>query len=203
MEVVMGLQPRLPQTLSGGLPVQDVGVPAYVTGLLKYLEDTYHDIKASAKELASAKEADRSGSATSLAEGMIVLRRKPEKDRPSGSHRFEDKTDGVIYRIHRKNGVNSYELELLDGSLLLGSRGRPALVSGDLLVLCDMPELEVERPPGTFTRIEIQDRVDHNVWRGAVVDKFLADGQVVLRYDDAVEKSIPTDLTKHRYRWLH
>ena len=203
IEVVMGLQPKLPQVLSGGLPVQDIGVQQYVVDLLRYLEETHRDIKANSRELAAAREAVRDGSSRPLEEGDIVLRRRPETDRPKGSSRFEDRTDGVIYRVHRRRGQNSYELEYLDGSVVAGARGKTGYVSGDQLVLCDMPELSVERPEGTFTRIEVQDREDHNTWYPADVVKFLVDGRVMLRYDHDGSKTLSVDLTKHRYRWLH
>ena len=75
-------------------------------------------------------------------------------------------------------------------------------VSGDMLILCDMPELQIERPEGTFTRVELQDREDHNSWRSADVMRFLVDGRVLLRFDDDRNKQVSIDLTRWRYRWI-
>ena len=52
MEVVMGLQPEMPQTLVARLPVRDTTVNECVEQLVKYLRDTRIDVMELARELA-------------------------------------------------------------------------------------------------------------------------------------------------------
>ena len=199
-EVVFGLQPKVPQMLVASLPVEEQGVDQYVLDLVRYLEETHRDVKSCARELAAEKEADRAGRRETLEEGEIVLRRKDKSNQPHGSTRFENRTDGFLYRIHRKHGENTYEIERLDGVVVMTHKGRPAMISGDLLVRCDMPELELDE--STPRHLEIQQEDDHNVWRKAEIVRFTADGMAYLRYEDDLNKAIPTDLTRHRYRWI-
>ena len=126
--------------LVASLPVEEQGVDQYVIDLVQYLEETFRDVKACARELSAEREAERTGSKDTLNEGDIVLKRKDKHAQPHGSTRFDSRVDGVIYRIHRKVGTNTYELEKLDGTILTNFRSQPVLVAGDLLVKCDMPE---------------------------------------------------------------
>ena len=99
------------------------------------------------------------------------MRVKPYKERPHGTSRFEERTESSIYCIRHAIGENTFELELLDGTLLLGHNDAPVRVCADALVRLDMPELEdlglADMQPRT---LELQDPEDHHVWRRATLE---------------------------------
>ena len=205
MMIVTGLDPKLPITLSAGLPVSEIGVDEYIVSLMRYLEDTYGAVRDKGLELARKSEGTQRGSPDQpLKVGDCVLRVKPPKERPHGTSRFEPRTDSSIYRIRHAIGENTFELEYLDGNGVMGPNDYPVRVSADTLIRLDMPELTDLGISDLQPReLELQDHEDHNLWHRARLERVLADGRVVLRYDDRPRTSRITDLTKERYRWLH
>ena len=204
MMIVTGLDPKLPITLSAGLPVSEIGVDEYILGLMRYLEDTYEAVRDKSLELARKTEGTQRGSPDQpLRVGDFVLRIKPTKDRPHGTTRFESRTDSSIYRIRHAIGENTFELEFLDGTGVMGPNDYPVRVSADTLIRLDMPELESLGIPDLQPReLELQDHDDHHVWHRARLERVLPDARVVLRYDRHPRTSRIVDLTKERYRWL-
>ena len=202
-EVVMGVKPKLPQTLLASLPVESVSVDDYVKSLLQYLVYTHHEVHKKAKELAEATEGAQRGVGHAYAVGDIVLRRRAPDDQPRGKTRFDSRTDGHLYRIHAVRGKNTYELERIDGKLVLGNNNQPSRISSDMLVYLDMPEFDFDVGEDQPKRLELQDKKDHNLWHKATFEKFLCDGRAMLRYDKRPNAPMPTDLTKERYRWLY
>ena len=205
MMIVTGLDPKLPITLAHKLPVEEVGVDEYVLELMKYLEETYGSMRAHGLELAQKTEGTQRGSSGKpLQVGHYVLRLKNEKDKPRGSRRFEERTDTFIYRIRHSIGENTFELEYLDGTLLLGFDGKPVRVSADVLIKLDMPELQDLGLDTMQPRmLELQDANDHHVWRRATLERVLPDATVVLRYAATPKNTHIVDLTRERYRWLY
>ena len=202
MEVVMGLQPEMPQTLLARLPVRDTTVNEYVEQLVKYLRDTRIDVAERARELAQQREATApAGRGGTLAVGDVVLRRK-DKD-PKGSERFNDRTDGRLYRIRSVCGRNTYTLAHMDGTPVLGNRRDEIRVPADLIVKLDLPEFDLNISEASPRRLEIMDERDHTLWRKATLERFTADGQAVVRFDDSTRREVSLDLTAERYRWLY
>ena len=52
----MGIKPRLPQTISAGLPVRDIGVDVYVRQLVQSLNRTWQSVRDQGRELAQHRE---------------------------------------------------------------------------------------------------------------------------------------------------
>ena len=129
--------------------------------------------------------------------------RKEEISQPKGSTRFEDRRDGELYRISKKLGEGTFELETMDGKPVMQVGGQSKKkVSAEHLIKCDMPELDLNLNEHTPRRVEIMDNADHNVWNLATVERFTADGRAVLRYDKAPNVTRMTDLLQERYRWV-
>ena len=202
-EVVMGIKPKLPQTLLASLPVESVSVDDYVKSLMTYLVWTHDEVHRQAKELAQETEGQQRGVGEPYRVGDTVLRRRPRDDQPKGQTRFDLRTDGHLYRIHNVCGKNTYEIERLDGKLVVGNNGMPSKISAELLVKLDMPDFEFSLADDQPTRLEIQDQRDQNIWHKATFEKFLSDGKVILRFDKQPAVTVPLDLTKERYRWLY
>ena len=203
-EVVWGFQPQIPTTLAGALPVQNMGVDAYVQELVKYFEYTHRDVNRHMKEIAEAKEGTEHGAKEpTLAVGDVVLRLKDHSNAPKGTHRFDGRCDGTLYRVHRAAGPNTVELERLDGSVVVDLRGKPTLVDAYNLIKCDLPEFEVNYNPNEKRRLEIQHPTDHNIWNRATLENFTADGKAALRFDNQPATVTYYDLTQTRFRWLY
>ena len=205
MMIVTGLDPKLPITLAHKLPVSEVGVDEYVLELMRYLEETYGQVREHSLELARKTEGTQKGKpGQPLKVGDFVLRLKPHKDRPHGTSRFEERTESSIYRIRHAIGENTFELEHLDGTCILGHNDVPARVSADALIRVDMPELSdlglSDLQPRT---LELQDSEDHHLWRRAVLERVLPDAKVVIRYSDTPKATHIVDLTRERYRWVY
>ena len=79
MEVVMGLQPKIPTTLANGLPVQDIGVERYVVMLVDGMMAAHQEILQLAKDKAVEHEGYDEGRAQGLVEGDTVMVRKAER----------------------------------------------------------------------------------------------------------------------------
>ena len=65
-----------------------------------------------------------------------------------------------------------------------------------------MPEYGLDQAEDAPTRLEVQQTSDHNIWKPAELIRFTADGMAHLRYDDDLNRSVATDLSKERYRWI-
>ena len=82
------------------------------------------------------------------------------------------------------------------------------LSSGEQLILCDMPELELKLPDDHVNCLEIQDPEDPTKWHRARLERFAASGHAILTYDahnrsgDSFTGTNTVDLSRHRYRWL-
>ena len=61
IEVVMGLKPKMPFTLSRNLPVEDVGVERYVEMLVEDLAEVYKEVYHQAEEEATPEEGAADG----------------------------------------------------------------------------------------------------------------------------------------------
>ena len=204
MEVVMGVKPRLPQTITSQLPVRAVGIDQYVKDLVQALGDTWRCVRDVGREIAQAREGTASGSGGELLErGDLALRIATGTERPRGSERFQDRYDGAIYRVRRVVGAKTYILETLNGDALCDDLGNEKRISGEELVKCALPELELGLDEQQPRRLEVQSKQDHNLWEKATVDGLSPDGRVFLRYDKAPRNRVLTDLTELAYRWLH
>ena len=203
MEVVMGIQPKMPATLAYRLPVYEVGVDEYVKDLLEYLTWTHDQVHERAKELRTELTMKATGGhGGEVTAGDIVLRRKNDKEKPTGTRRFETLAWSELFRVRRKVGENTYELDYLDGSPLVNQFGKDyILVPAKQIVKCDMPELDFELDQGCPRRLEVQDREDHNLWHKGTLEKFGVDGRCFIRYDGEPERRY-VDLTKEIYRWI-
>ena len=204
MEVVTGLKPKLPQTLAAGLPIRDVGVDQYVAELIDYFASTYKEVREKGLELARATEGTlKAGPGSPLSVGDLVLRMKNDKTRPKGSHRFEDRTESPIYKVSRKVGESTVEVETLQGDPMLGPNGLAVRLDASNLIKLDMPELEVDLARHQQRMLELRDHDDFTVWKRAVIEKVLPDSTVVLRYDGDPHHTHVVDLTQHCYRWVY
>ena len=86
----------------------------------------------------------------------------------------------------------------------MGPNDYPVRVSADTLIRLDMPELADLGISDLQPReLELQDHEDHHLWHRARLERVLADGRVILRYDERPRSGQIVDLTKERYRWLH
>ena len=108
-----------------------------------------------------------------------------------------------MYRVRHAVGVNTFELELLDGTLVVAHDGSPVRVSADFLIRLDMPEFDLGLSGMQTRTLELQDAEDHHRWHRATLERVLPDSTVVIRYDSTPTDSHIIDLTKERYRWIH
>ena len=199
----MGIKPRLPQTIAAGLPVKDVGVDTYVRQLVQSLNKTWQSVREIGREIAQQREGTaRPGRGEELREGDLVLRVTTSSERPRGKERFHDRYDGEIYRIRRVVGTKTFTIERLNGEPVKDTRGNEKHISGEEMVKCSLPELELGLDPHQPRRLELQNLEDHNQWDAATLDGISPDGRVFLRYDHNRRVRTLTDLTKRSYRWL-
>ena len=198
----MGIQPKMPITLAHRLPVYECSVDAYVKDLVEYLVWTHEEVNKRARALRD--ELNRSaegGHGGQIKVGDIVVKRKNEKNRPTGTHRFETLAEHGLFRVTKKLGENTFELERLDGAPLVSQRGQPTPVPAKMLVKCDMPELEFDLDTQVPRRLEVQSKQDHNRWFKGTLETFCVDGRAFIRYDGEPERRL-VDLTQEIYRWL-
>ena len=76
MEVVMGLKPLLPATLTQALPVEHMGISDYVVGLVEDLMKGYKEILELGREANVVHEGEDAGRVESLQVGDTVMVRK-------------------------------------------------------------------------------------------------------------------------------
>ena len=203
MEVVMGIKPQMPQTIRAGLPVRDIGVDDYVKQLIQSLNSTWKAVQDYGREVAAKREGTEKGSGgPELREGDTVLRVTTSDNRPRGSERFENRYDGEIYRVKRALGAKTFTIEKLSGEPVKDDLGNDKKISGEELVKCVLPELDLGLDPEQPKRLEVQDARDPTTWRKATLDGITADGKVFLRYDERKHHRVHLDLTKLSYRWL-
>ena len=197
MEVVTGLQPKLPGTLVAGLPVQETGVSDYVEGLLKYLEVTHKEIVELARESAVKHEGHDAGRAEGLRKGDLVVIRQAGESQPRGRTRFEPRVRDEIYVISEPLGENTFSLRTLLGNrdplLQYGSNKYHA----DRLVKVEMPVLE-ETSVGRV----LQYTTNGDDWFEAKVRALSLDGRVYLERTDNPVNRVWADLTRMRYKWV-
>ena len=203
MEVVMGIKPRLPQTIAAGLPVRDVGIDTYVRQLVQALTRTWQSVREIGREVAQQREGTaHAGRGEELREGDLVLRVTTSSERPRGKERFHDRYDGEIYRIRKVVGSKTYTIEKLSGEPVRDLQGNDKRISGEEMVKCSLPELDFGLDPHQPRRLELQNVDDHNQWDAATLDGICPDGRVFIRYDNSKRIRTLIDLTKRSYRWL-
>ena len=200
MEVVMGIKPMLPATLTTGLMVEDMDVNEYVDNLLRYLRETYQRVRA----VATALEIDGEGKdvgargAHGLCVGDLVALKNAEPSK--GSNRFSHTTDGCLYRVQKVLGENTYAIEdVATGRVPTGSKVANRFAA-DRLVKLDLPEWQTPLTGGGLRKVEIYD-VDAADWSVATVERWAVDGRAFVRFDDGDAAGLWIDLTKCRYRW--
>ena len=204
MEVVTGIKPSLPMTISSQLPVQDIGIDQYVTDLIQALGQTYAEVREVNREIAQDREGTTKGThGRILEQGSLVLRIKTKDNRPTGTHRFQDRYDGHLYRVKREVGANTFTIERISGEPVVNGLGNDVPISGDELVGVSLPELDLGIDENSPTRIEFQNEQNHNQWIGATVDGIAPDGKVFIRYDERPNLRRLVDLTKTIYRWVY
>ena len=195
-EVVTGLKPVLPATMKVKLPVVGIGVDEYVKGLVESLENMHGEIQRIQRDASEADLARATGKTTDeIQVGDVVMRRKPEKDMPKGRDRFTGRTDGEMYRVVEKCGVNTFRLE----SLLEAGAMVPGSVDASRLLKVDLPTMNFRE--GQSRVIEIHnDETDD--WERANLERMAADGRVFVRFEAATARPEWIDLAKKRYRWV-
>ena len=204
MMVICGLDPKPPSMLMGQLPVAEIGVDKYVADLVRYFAETYKEVREKGKEDARAKEGTQTaGPGAPLQVGDFVLRLKSDTQRPRGSQRFEERTEGPILKISRKIGESTFEVANLGEEQVLGPDGRALRLDSSHLIKLDMPELDFELADYQNRRLEIRDRNDFTLWKRATLEKVLPDATVTIRYDTEPHRTHIVDLTQHNYRWIY
>ena len=136
----------------------------------------------------------KQGPGAPLEVGDLVLRLKPDATKPKGTHRFEERTESQIFKISRKIGEATFELETLGGDQILGPDGKPVRLDSSSLIKLDMPELEFDLSELQERRFEIRDAEDFSVWKKGTLEKVLPDSTV------EPQRSHIIDLTRHCYR---
>ena len=131
-----------------------------------------------------------------------MLRITTSSERPRGKERFQDRYDGEIYRIRKVVGSKTYTIERLNGEPVRDIRGYDKRISGEEMVKCSLPELDLGLDAQQPRRLELQNVNDHNKWDAATLDGVSPDGRVFLRYDHSKKLRTLVDLTRHSYRWL-
>ena len=175
----MGIKPRLPQTIAAGLPVKDIGVDTYVRNLVQALNRTWQSVREIGREVAQRREGTaHAGRGEELREGDLVLRVTTSSERPRGKERFQDRYDGEIYRIKKVVGSKTYTVERLNGEPVRDTRGNDKRISGEEMVKCSLPELDLGLDPHQPRRLELQNLEDHNRWDAATLDGISPDGRV-------------------------
>ena len=197
MEIVTGLKPQLPATLTANLPIQEVGTSEYVEELLKYLAVTHKEVLQLAREAAVEHEGKDPGRLEGFAKGDLVAVRKEGEAAPRGRARFDSKVRGEVYVITDVLGANTYSLKTLLGNQdYLTSYGANRH-HGDRLVKLHMPTTE-----STSVGRMIQYTTDGDTWYEATVNAVAMDGRVYLSRTDNPAKRVWADLTAMRYKWM-
>ena len=89
--------------------MHEVSVDAYIKDLVEYLVWTHEEVNKKARALRDElNQRCEGGHGGQLAVGDVVIRRKNDKNKPSGTHRFETLSDPNLYRITRKLGENTH-----------------------------------------------------------------------------------------------
>ena len=197
MEIVTGLKPQLPATLTASLPIQEVGTSEYVEELLKYLAMTHKEVLQLAREAAVGHEGKDPGSLEGFAKGDLVAVRKDGESAPHGRTRFDSKVRSEVYVISDILGQNTYSLRTLLGNKdYLTSYGSNKH-HGDRLVKLNMPTTD-----STSVGRTIQYTTDGDTWYEALINAVALDGRVYLSRTDNPSKRVWADLTAMRYRWM-
>ena len=203
-EVVTGMKPTMPATLKAQLPVGGIGVDDYVRGLVECLQETYTSVQEAQKEIQERREKQAPGRMSAqLRIGDIVLLRNRDHEMPRGEHRWNQKTDGVLYRISEAMGQNTFRLAgVRTGGPPVSSGGGANPINkfgAERLVRVELPETETRlRYPH---RIEVWD-ADVGDWQVATVEQVAVDGAMLLRYDHDLSNPEWVDLSKERFRWV-
>ena len=85
----------------------------------------------------------------------------------------------------------------------MGANGVPVPVDSSSLIKLDMPELDFGLADNQPRRLEIRDKDDFTLWRGATLEKVLPDSTVLIRYDSERHFTYVVDLTQLCYRWIY
>ena len=197
MEVVMGLKPQLPATLSQALPVEHKGVSDYVVSLLEDLMKGYKEILELGREAHVTHEGEDSGRLESLKPGEHVMVRKAGKAKPQGASRFESWVPAEVVMVDKVLGANTYSLKsLIDGekSFLDGVVNR---FHAERLVRVELPGLGLVEGPH-----QLEITTNGEDWENVKLVKAALDGRVLLDKELDPGRPVWTDLPRLRYRWI-
>ena len=129
---------------------------------------------------------------------LVLIKREPTATR-TGPLRFQPRTYPKVYRVVR-GGPAAFRLQDLHEP----DKGPPVRnpVNAERLVRLDMPELTLKPgQPRVLETLEPEgDPVDG--WVRWFVEKFAADGMVLLRQVDQPRNKEWVDLSRKRYRWV-
>ena len=195
-EVVTGLKPRMPSTVSNGFPVEHRTVNDYVKGLLTHLKEVHATVQRVAQDAIERDERTLEGSVSrELHVGdPVLVRREPTVER-KGPTRFQGKTYPGIFVVAKKTSSTTYTVaDLVDKSLVIPFK-QP--IHAERLIKLDMPELELRA--GQPRRLEMREK-ETQPWNEYTVERFGMDGRVSLRLKDGEARWV--DLSKCEYRWL-
>ena len=208
-QVVTGIRPVLPRSLTQGQLVATMSVNDYVDNLVGYLRTCHREVRWVQNEQREVQELDTSGHvAYELAVGDLCALAEPQTDEQKrvGPRKFFSRTRPATYRIAEKMGPNTFRLADANSGKVMS-----VFQHGRNLVKLDLQELPVE--PGQKRVIEVFDNTTA-AWERYLIMRFSSSGQVCLQHrvrqkergdeaswvDDGDARWV--DLSELHYRWV-
>jgi hypothetical protein len=114
-----------------------------------------------------------------------------------GPLRFQPRTYPDVYRVSKKLGRNTFTVRSLTDPSEETVFSQP--LHADRLVKIDMPELDLD--PNQLRKVEIH-QPQTDLWKGYEIERFAADGRVLLRSSLNPVEMTWVDLSTKRYRWV-
>ena len=145
-EVVTGLVPKMPIAALATQPVKSLDVGEYVKKLREYMVSTYKTVMQVQSETLEADEGKQVGHLSQeLWPGDTVLVKRETSAKREGPARFQSRTYNGLYRIVRKVGRHTFEVEDVADKTAEITFMQP--VNADRLIKLDMPELGIDEKP--------------------------------------------------------
>lgn len=199
-EIVLGIKPKLPQSLLGGHSVLDQSTDDYVDKLVKHFREVYAELERKFKEHEEDIMGRGSGAQSAQIKlgDLVLLRREPSVKR-EGALRFQERVHPDIFRVVG-GGHPTFHLQTV------GNPEKPVPckqpVSCVNLIRLDMPELELN--PDQPREIEILPAGADVVtgWVKYRIERYSVDGSVKARNVERPAKVEWYDLSRERYRWV-
>ena len=199
-EVVTGLKPRMPRSMTGAFPVAELTTEDYVKELLASHQHVRDILQ---KEALAEIEKDETTMGGRLKQELevgdpVLVKREKDYEHVAAPTRFISKVYPGTYVVRTKLGPNSFNVEdLVDKDFVPPFRNP---VNADRLIKLDMPELELDASQPRKVSVKESATGEFNTY---LIDRFGVDGRVRVQLEDGAASTRRwLDLSKCEYRWL-